>query len=194
MAGLLLLWLCLEGVAPDLAHKHIALFSDNSPTVGWVTKMALKKSKVAAQLVRALDLRLNVKQSCPLTPVHIPGIKNALTDIPSRSFGSVPEWTCQSESDLFTLFNSKFPLPNQASWMVFRLDTRVTTRLISALRMKVILLDEWQRLPTIGKYIGRIGKNMSDLWEWTLTYRGCSTRAKSESSQGSPCKYTKDIT
>ena len=42
MAGLLLLWLCIEGVAPDLAHKHIALFSDNSPTVSWVTKMASK--------------------------------------------------------------------------------------------------------------------------------------------------------
>jgi hypothetical protein len=35
MAGLLLLWLCLEGVAPDLAHKHIALFGDNSPTASW---------------------------------------------------------------------------------------------------------------------------------------------------------------
>ncbi len=35
MAGLLLLWLCLEGVAPDSAHKHIALFGDNSPTASW---------------------------------------------------------------------------------------------------------------------------------------------------------------
>jgi hypothetical protein len=51
MAGLLLLWLCLEDVTPDLAHKHVALFSDNSPTVSWVTKMASKKSRVAAQLV-----------------------------------------------------------------------------------------------------------------------------------------------
>ena len=32
MAGLLLLWLCLEGVAPTLAHKHVALFRDNSPS------------------------------------------------------------------------------------------------------------------------------------------------------------------
>jgi hypothetical protein len=44
MAGLLLLWLCLEGTAPDLAHKHIALFGDNSPTVSWVDKMASRKS------------------------------------------------------------------------------------------------------------------------------------------------------
>ena len=33
MAGLLLLWLCMEGITPDLAHKHVALFSNNSPTV-----------------------------------------------------------------------------------------------------------------------------------------------------------------
>ena len=119
MAGLLLLWLCLEGVAPNLAHKHVALFSDNSPSVSWVTKMASKKSRMAAQLVRALALRLNVKQSCPITPIHIPGIENALTDIPSRSFGSVLEWHCNSHNDLLTLFNSKFPLPSQASWTVF---------------------------------------------------------------------------
>jgi hypothetical protein len=33
MAGLLFLWLCVEATAPELAHKHIALFSDNLPTV-----------------------------------------------------------------------------------------------------------------------------------------------------------------
>ena len=30
MAGLLLLRLCLEGMAPNLTHKDVALFSDNS--------------------------------------------------------------------------------------------------------------------------------------------------------------------
>jgi hypothetical protein len=43
IVGLFLLWLCLEGVAPDMAHKHVALFSNNSPTVSWVAKMASKK-------------------------------------------------------------------------------------------------------------------------------------------------------
>ncbi len=40
MAGLLLLWLCVEAIALDIAHKHIALFSDNSPMVSWVDRMA----------------------------------------------------------------------------------------------------------------------------------------------------------
>jgi hypothetical protein len=91
MAGLLLLWLCLEAIAPDLEHKHIALFSDNLPTVSWVEKMASRKSRIAAQLIRALALRLNIKQTCPLTPVHIPSVENALTDITSRLFRGVKE-------------------------------------------------------------------------------------------------------
>ena len=186
MAGVLLLWLCLEGVAPDLAHKHVALFSDNSPSVSWTTKMASKHSRVAAQLVRALALRLNLKKSCPITPIHIPGIENALTDIPSRSFGSVPEWHCTSHEDLLTLFNSKFPLPSQASWTVFQFESGVITRVISALRMRGITLGEWQRLPTIGRHIGQIGPSMSNLWDWTLTHRGCSTRPKSVSLQDLP--------
>jgi hypothetical protein len=33
MAGLLFLWLCVEAIAPDIAHKHMALFSNNSTTV-----------------------------------------------------------------------------------------------------------------------------------------------------------------
>ncbi len=108
------------------------------------------------------------------------------------SFGSVPEWTCHSDDELLTLFNAKFPLPHQASWTVFHLDTKVTTRVISALRMKGTTLDEWQQLPTIGKYTGPIGQNMSDLWDWTLTYRGLSSRSKSASSRDSPRECARD--
>jgi len=186
MAGLLLLWLCLEGIGTDLAHKHIALFSDNSPSVNWVTKMASRKSRVAAQLVWALALRLDARQTCPLTPVHIPGVENALMDIPSRSFGSVREWKCKSDTDFLTLFNTKFPLPQQASWTVFRFGSKVITRVISALWMKGIMLVEWQRLPRIGKHTGQIGQNMSGLWDWTLLYRGLSTRLGCVPSQDSP--------
>jgi hypothetical protein len=91
MAGLLFLWLCIKSIAPNIAHKHIALFSFNSPTISWVDKMALQRLCIAAQLVCALALRLNIKKACPLTPVHIPGVENALMDIPSCLFGSVKE-------------------------------------------------------------------------------------------------------
>ncbi len=74
VAGLRLLWLCVEAIAPDIAHKHIALFSNNSPMVSWVDRMASQKSRIAAQLVCALALWLNIKKTCPLTPVHILGV------------------------------------------------------------------------------------------------------------------------
>jgi hypothetical protein len=87
-AGLLLLWLVIEKVCDPKPGAHIALFSDNSPTVSWVRRLAAKGSLVAGELLRALALRMKQKQVSPLTTLHIAGHKNAMTDIPSRSFGS----------------------------------------------------------------------------------------------------------
>eukprot|EP00956_Cyclotella_meneghiniana_P042491 scaffold248501_cov111-Cyclotella_meneghiniana.AAC.2 len=58
MAGLVLLWLGMEAVCPMGSGTHVALFSDNSPTVSWTNRLACRKSKVADQLIRALALRL----------------------------------------------------------------------------------------------------------------------------------------
>ena len=163
----------------------MALFSDNDPTVSWVKRMASRHSRVAAQLIRALALRLHQHHACPLTPIHIPGKQNSMTDIPSRSFGSVPAWHCRTDHELLTLFNRTFPLPGQGSWTVFQLNSELATRVISVLRMKPTTLEEWRRLPKIGAHIGSIGQPMSNLWEWTLTYRGSHTSTGCESSQAS---------
>jgi hypothetical protein len=85
MAGLLMLWLVMEEVCGLEAASHVALFSDNSPTVHWVRRMAARGSRVAGELLRALALRMKVKKVSPLTPLHIEGKLNAMTDIPSRS-------------------------------------------------------------------------------------------------------------
>jgi hypothetical protein len=175
MAGLLLLWLCIEAVVLDIAHKHVALFSNNSPTVSWVEKMASKKSRIAAKLVCALALRLNINKMCPLTPAHIPGVENALTNIPSRSFGSKTEWVCKNDSNLLAIFNRTFLLPKQASRTTFRFTTKMTTCVTSVLRMMGTTLDEWQRLPKIGQHTRDIRQTMSGLWDWTLSYRGLGT-------------------
>ena len=47
LAGLVLLWLIMELVCGPLAEKRIALFSDNSPTISWVQRMACRSSLVA---------------------------------------------------------------------------------------------------------------------------------------------------
>jgi hypothetical protein len=156
MVGLLFLWLCIEAIAPDIAHRHIALFSDNFPMVSWVDKMALQRLCIAAQLVRTLALQLNIKRTCLLTPVHITGVENALTDIPSCSFGNVKEWECKTDNDLLTLFNQKFPLPNQALWTVFPFCIGMTTHMTSTLRMRGITLAKWQQLPKIENTLGKL--------------------------------------
>ena len=171
MAGLLLLWLVMEQVCGNLREKNVALFSDNSPTVGWVRRLATRGSLVSAHLIRALALRLKLNGTCPITPLHIAGEENSMTDIPSRSFGSEKRWLCKSNSELLTLFNTSFPLPNQHSWTVFQISYAVGMRVTSVLQTKDFTLDEWRRLPKVGNHVGKIGQPMSHLWEWTLTYR-----------------------
>ena len=169
MAGLLMLWLVMEDVC-EVENAHVALFSDNSPTVHWVQRLAAKHSTIAMQLVRALALRLQLARASPLTPMHIAGVNNSLTDIPSRSFGSDSAWHCTDDTQLLTLFNSTFPLPHQGSWTVYHLSSEIATRVISILRMKVFTADEWRRLPKKGRLIGSVGSPMSSLWEWTHTF------------------------
>jgi hypothetical protein len=117
-------------------EANIALFSGNTPTVSWVTCLASRHSIVAANLVAALALRLKKLHCCPLMPQHIKRKENTITDIPSRLFGSVPQWHFKSNNDLQTFFNSHFPLPNQTSWNVFQLHSDVAMRMILILRTK----------------------------------------------------------
>ena len=184
----------MEAVCPLTLACHCGLFSDNQPTVHWVKRMASKSSAVAGQLIRALALRLKLNRVSPLTPMHIKGTENAITDIPSRSFGSNPAYYCKTNDDLKNLFNQKFPLPHQASWTVFQPSWRMAMRVISVLRMNTSTADEWRRLPGAGKHIGEIGPAMSGLWEWTLTFRKPTTKGESAHSQGLEQEYAQDTT
>ena len=195
MAGLLILFLVMETVCALRSGNHLALFSDNQPTVHWVRRMASKSSHVAGQLVRALALRMKMKGVSPLTTLHVEGKKNAMTDIPSRSFGSNPAWHCTSDTELLSLYNKKFPLPNQRSWTVFHLNSEIFSRVLVVLRMKDTTMGEWRRLSTIGRFIGQIGASTAELFRWTLTYRVSNINVASASSQvlqDSPGKATGD--
>ena len=150
---------------------HLALFSDNQPTVSWVKLLAAKSSLIAGQLLRTLVLRMKKRGTSLLTPLHIPRPQNQMTDIPLRAFGGEPKWHCIDDSDLLTLVNKKFPLPQQASWTVFRPSKEICMKVLSVLRMKGTTMEEWTQLPKIGKHIGKIGEPSSSLWEWTLCNR-----------------------
>ena len=194
LAGLVILWLMMEHVCGPLAEKRIALFSDNSPTVSWVHRMACRSSLVAEQLLRVLALRFNLHRVCPIATLHIAGDQNAMTDIPSRSFGSEPKWHFKTEADLLTFFNDTFPLPRQNSWTVCQPTSAIAMRVISVLRMTPFTLDDWRRLPAAGKSIGAIGNSTRRMWEWTLTYRTHRSKSESDSSQALQLESAQDIT
>ena len=193
LAGLLLLWLMIEHVCSCLVEKRVALFSDNSPTVSWVQRMACRSSLIAEQLIRVLALRINAQKSCPLTTLHIAGDQNTMTDIPSRSFGSESKWHFKNENDLLTFFNSSFPLPNKNSWSVCQPTSKIAMRVISILRIVPFTLDDWRRLPAVAKNIGTVGRPTRRLWEWTHTFRIQASQPKCDASQGSWHASAQDI-
>ena len=194
MAGMLLLWFVMEAVTSDMQHMKAALFSDNSPTVSWIERLASRRSLTGARLVRALALRLKVKQCCPLTPLHVAGTRNSMADMASRSFGRVPKWYCKTQDDFSRLFNSLFPLPLQNTWNIFHLNNKLFMRVISILRMKDSTLAEWQRIPKIGQNIGTAGAPMSNLWAWTLSLNAPHTRNEHASSPDLQLEQEPDTT
>ena len=181
-AGLVLVWLLLEATTEPLQAARVALYSDNSPSVSWIQRLAARRSPIAMQLIRALALRLQIRKASPLTTLHIAGERNQLTDIPSRSFGSNPQWACKTDSDFASLYNSLFPLPSQQSWSVFRFSNEVVTKIISILLMRPSTMEEWRHLPRLGKCIGPPGPSSSHLWAWTHTCKTVPTSTASDSS------------
>jgi hypothetical protein len=119
---------------------------------------------------------------CPLTPLHIEGKQNAISDMPSRSFGSSPAWTCNTNSELLTLINSCFPLPSNQSWTVYCPNCAVVASVISALQMMPFKLDAWRLLPKRGGHFGKIGAPTSNLCGWIHNYNRCPTTHMSGAS------------
>ncbi len=185
MAGLLFLWLMIKHVCSSLTENKIALFSNNSPTVSWVQRMACRLSFIAKKLIRVLALCINAQRSCSLTILHIAGDQNTMTDILLRSFGSKPKWHFKTEADLITFFNVSFPLLHQNSWSSCQPTSKIAMRVISILRIVPFKLEDWRRLPAVAKNIGTIGKPMQGLWEWTHIFRMKVCLRKCKHSQAS---------
>jgi hypothetical protein len=70
MAGLVLLWLTMEEVCGPLEEKRLTLFNDNSPTIGWATKLA---SMVVEHLVQAIALHAKQQKPARLHRFTSPG-------------------------------------------------------------------------------------------------------------------------
>ncbi len=80
----------MKGVCEPLHKKQVTLFSNNTPTVGWVTHLASKMSTIAEHLIQALVLCLKYQWACPLMPMHIEEKCNVIADVSFCLFGSNP--------------------------------------------------------------------------------------------------------
>jgi hypothetical protein len=185
-------WLLIEAMVPDLTHKCISLYSNNSPSVSWLQRLVSRRSTIAMQLIRALALRLQLRKVSPLTTLHIAGHNNQMTVIPSRYFGSNPMCACDTDANFTQLYNSLFPLPKQNSWNVFCFSNATAPRVISVLLMQHFTMDEWRCLPKLGRCIGPIGPSLSHLWAWTHTSTGSPMNKEYDSSQDTPPQSTLD--
>jgi len=144
MAGLLLHYLVLENLT-ELKHVHVAAWCDNTPTVSWANKLNSSKSRVAARLIRALSLRIQVNEASPLITVSIAGTENVMADVVSRPFGSkATDVIDTADDDVFLHeFSRRFPLPQNASWTMFRLPNKICSLVISELQHNPSRMESW---------------------------------------------------
>ena len=154
----------MEIVVP-IRWIHVGVCSNNYATMSWQTWGASRRSKVANRLLRILTIRLRKNRASPLVTRQLAGYRNALGDIPSRSYGYKAAWHFCNNTDFWTFFNESFPLPSQNLWTGFRLDDKVVTKVMRELLTQGSSMDEWIQLTTLGRKYGNNGRTKSSLSE-----------------------------
>ena len=103
---MLLHWLVLEAaISPEeLRFALAAIWCDNLPVVAWLYKMRSSSSLIAANLVRALAVRIHMNKSAKLAGEHLSGKFNVMADTISCRHPTNIE-------DFFSFFSSKFLPP-----------------------------------------------------------------------------------
>jgi hypothetical protein len=153
MAGLVLHFLVLERLT-KMFRIHTEIYSDNTPTVSWSTKMAAKATTpIAGRLIRALALRQRVVESALPAVKHWPGTLNTHADVASRSFqvfehGPLKGTPSVSDSDFLTSFAFTFPLPPQKTlWQLVPPPPELSSNVISTLRGTRSRMQQWMTPP-----------------------------------------------
>jgi hypothetical protein len=148
LAGIALNWLALECQSNiPLAFHHIGMFCDNMSAVIWTQKLRTSSSPVAGRLLRLIGMCIHARQSSGLTPVHIAGDDNQMSDVISRSFKHGKFFHAQN--NLTSYFNVHFPL-QEHSWTEFHLPKELTALVISCLHGVQLPLEQLLRLPVLG--------------------------------------------
>ena len=157
LAGVVLGWLVLEKLVPNLRFKHVGMNCDNTSAVAWTNKFRTAKSIPAARLLRLLSLRMHRRQVSPLLVINIAGDDNDMADKSSRSFGSNGNAFKTNES-LTEFFNSTYPLTQKNSWKEFVIPSKLCSRVMSCVRGERLKMGQLLRLKGIDKSIGNTGE------------------------------------
>jgi hypothetical protein len=137
MAAVLLHYMVLTQQV-DMRYIRTGVWSDNTPTVAWTTRMAdHSQAPTAGRLLRGLAAIQRSVQAGPLTIDSIAGKDNDMADIASRSFD------IQCDSAFLTHFSQRFPLPQQQSWTLAPLTQELTSLVTSTLDGKRLPLQQW---------------------------------------------------
>jgi hypothetical protein len=141
MAGVLLHYLALEQIVPDLTHAQAAIGYDKSPAVAWTKQMTTwASSPVAYRLLRGLAMRQRTTRSAPPDIFHTPGETNILANVASRVIKSI---TASNPCAFLSYFNDRFPLPQSPSWQLVTLDSNLSSNVILTLRGQRLELRRW---------------------------------------------------
>ena len=80
---MLLGWLVIEAVMPDLKNCHIIMFCYNILTVARANRLDSKRSMPAGRLLHVLELLQRRSQFLLLLTLYIAGEKNDMEDVAS---------------------------------------------------------------------------------------------------------------
>ena len=154
LAGMVLGWLVLDDVVPDLSYKHVGIFCDNTSAVAWLVKGSTTTSAKAAALLRFLHLRIRERKASSFTPEYIPGEHNTMADVSSRAFKDGQYF--KAHANLTHYFNLNFP--QSKSWQEYHHHPAWISRVISCLRGIPLPMGSLARLPPTGQSTGPIGQ------------------------------------
>ena len=170
MAAHLLHFIVLE-YCVSLKFESVGIFSDNTPTVDWASKLS-SKSLLVGRLLRALAIRQYVAQSSLVVTAHIKSSRNIRADNASRWFDNRHNKHDDKLSHLAFLpfFNSTHKL-QQVSWVEFRVSSALSLKMTNELRGKPSTLASWIKTPPRGGNIGGVGCNTPATWVSALIYK-----------------------
>jgi hypothetical protein len=144
MTGVLLQEAVLEAaLGPNaMANAQVAIGCDNLPAISWTTSMAMRSAlSISFCLLRDLTMRQRLTKSAPPAIFHVAGIQNILADVAScpmkgvashfHMFEKNPSAMCSNK--FLTIFNFKYPLPQEQPWTSVQPPLDLWSRAISTL-------------------------------------------------------------